>query len=107
MTFDRPQDIARGLREAGRPFAIPTYFFTFMVVLLIVVGVVREIFGDLPRYHPEQMAGTVTVHHGSGLVMGASISRANRTGCGTSRSGSAAPAGDGRGATSCNQARSG
>jgi amino acid transporter len=63
----------RGLREAGRPFAIPTYFFTFMVVLLIVVGVVREIFGDLPRYHPEQMAGTVTVHHGSGLVMGATV----------------------------------
>jgi len=63
----------RGLREAGRPFAVPTYFFTVMVVLLIVVGIVREITVGLPMYHPETMAGTVTVHHGNGLVMGATI----------------------------------
>lgn len=31
----------RGLREAGRPFAVPTYFFVVMLSLKIVVGVVR------------------------------------------------------------------
>ena len=36
----------RGLREAGRPFAVPTYFFVTMITLTIVTGVIREIFGD-------------------------------------------------------------
>jgi amino acid transporter len=40
----------RGLREAGRAFAFPTYFFVFMGGLVVVVGVLREIFGDLPHY---------------------------------------------------------
>ncbi len=42
----------RGLREAGRPFAVPTYFFVAMITLMIVTGVIREIFGDLPVYDP-------------------------------------------------------
>ena len=40
----------RGIREAGKAFAFPTYFFVGSAGLVIVVGVVREIFGDLPRY---------------------------------------------------------
>ncbi len=40
----------RGLREAGRAFAFPTYFFVAMGGLVVVVGVVRRIFGDLPQY---------------------------------------------------------
>ena len=40
----------RGIREAGKAFAFPTYFFVISTGLVIVVGVVREIFGDLPRY---------------------------------------------------------
>jgi amino acid transporter len=63
----------RGLREAGRPFAIPTYAFVAMVSLTIVVGVFREIFWGLPRYDPAHIAGAVTVHQGSGLVMGATV----------------------------------
>ncbi len=63
----------RGLREAGRPFAVPTYFFVAMITLTIVTGVIREIFGDLPVYDPAHIAGTVPVHQGNGLVMGATI----------------------------------
>ncbi|MDT5348015.1 MAG: hypothetical protein QOH91_1302 [Mycobacterium sp.] len=63
----------RGLREAGRPFAVPTYFFVTMITLTIVTGVIREIFGDLPVYDPAHIAGTVPVHQGNGLVMGATI----------------------------------
>jgi amino acid transporter len=40
----------RGIREAGKAFAFPTYVFVASAGLVIVVGVVREIFGDLPRY---------------------------------------------------------
>jgi amino acid transporter len=63
----------RGLREAGRPFAVPTYFFVTMMTAMIVVGVVRELTGDLPRYDPQTLVGAVEVHHADGLVMGATI----------------------------------
>jgi amino acid transporter len=64
----------RGLREAGRPFAIPTYAFVTMVSLMIVVGVVRELFfGGLPKYDPAHIVGAVPVHQGNGLVMGATV----------------------------------
>jgi amino acid transporter len=63
----------RGLREAGRPFAVPTYFFIAMITLMILTGVIREIFGDLPVYDPTHIAGAVPVHQGNGLVMGATI----------------------------------
>ena len=39
----------RGIREAGKAFALPTYLFTGVVVLMIVVGLVREVMGNL---HP-------------------------------------------------------
>ncbi|HKB54405.1 MAG TPA: APC family permease, partial [Ramlibacter sp.] len=41
----------RGIREAGRTFVIPTYLFTGVMMLVIVVGLVREIAGDLPKVH--------------------------------------------------------
>jgi amino acid transporter len=63
----------RGLKEAGWQFAFATYFFVIMVGLMIVVGFARIMFGDLPVYDPTQMAGTVDVHQGNGLVMGATI----------------------------------
>ncbi|MBV9593845.1 MAG: amino acid permease [Actinobacteria bacterium] len=40
----------RGIREAGRSFAFPTYFFVVMAGLAVVLGVIREIVGDLPHY---------------------------------------------------------
>jgi hypothetical protein len=63
----------RGLREAGRPFAVATYAFVVMVGLMIIVGVVRHIFWGLPHYDPGHAAGAVPIHHGSGLVMGATV----------------------------------
>jgi amino acid transporter len=63
----------RGLREAGLPFALPTYFFVGMVSLTIIVGIVREIFWGLPVYDPEHTAGAVSIHHGNGIVMGATV----------------------------------
>jgi amino acid transporter len=63
----------RGLREAGLPFALPTYLFVGMVSLTIVVGVVREFTGGLTVYDPIHADGAVAVQHGSGLIMGATL----------------------------------
>ena len=45
----------RGVRESGRMFAVPTYFFIAMMCLLIGVGIVRMITGTLPS-HATQFA---------------------------------------------------
>src|SRR6201985_91025 len=63
----------RGLREAGRVFAVPTYWFVGMLTLMIVVGLAREALGDLAQYDPQQLDGAVTIQQGNGLVMGATI----------------------------------
>jgi len=39
----------RGIREAGKAFAFPTYFFVAMAGLVVVAGLIREAFGDLPH----------------------------------------------------------
>ncbi|MEO6703664.1 MAG: APC family permease, partial [Jatrophihabitantaceae bacterium] len=62
----------RGVREAGKTFAFPTYFFVFSAGAVVVVGVIREIFGDLPRYgHDPKMIQVVNEHHSilSGLAI--------------------------------------
>jgi amino acid transporter len=41
----------RGIREAGRSFAVPTYLFAGSVIVMIITGLTREILGTLPRYH--------------------------------------------------------
>ncbi|MFN2214146.1 MAG: APC family permease, partial [Anaerolineales bacterium] len=38
----------RGVKESGFVFAIPTYFFLAMLTLTVVVGLVRNISGNLP-----------------------------------------------------------
>jgi amino acid transporter len=63
----------RGLREAGRMFAVPTYAFVAMLTLTVVAGVTREIFGHLPVYDPHHLDGAVPVHQGHGLIMGATV----------------------------------
>ncbi|MEO6701062.1 MAG: amino acid permease [Jatrophihabitantaceae bacterium] len=47
----------RGIREAGKAFAFPTYFFFISATLVIVIGAVREIFGDLPKYAMGRVVG--------------------------------------------------
>jgi amino acid transporter len=51
----------RGIREAGRAFALPTYLFAGSVIIMIATGLVREILGNLPRY-PYPIAGQYTGH---------------------------------------------
>jgi amino acid transporter len=63
----------RGLREAGLPFALPTYLFVGMVSLTIIVGIIREFTGGLMVYDPAHTDGAVPVQHGSGLIMGATL----------------------------------
>ena len=63
----------RGLREAGRIFAAPVDSFIVMLTVLIVTGVVRQMFWGLPQYDPAHIAGAVPVHQGNGLVMGATV----------------------------------
>jgi amino acid transporter len=48
----------RGIREAGRFFALPTYLFSGSVILMIVIGLVREAFGKLAVIDPAQLHGT-------------------------------------------------
>ena len=63
----------RGIREAGRSFALPTYLFVGSAGLVVVVGLVRELFGDLPRYSTT-LPGMINVHDGGHAVLtGAAI----------------------------------
>ena len=57
----------RGLREAGRVFALPTYLFAGSLLIMIVTGLVRELVGGgLP--HVVAGAGTVGIGSHSGLI---------------------------------------
>jgi amino acid transporter len=63
----------RGIREAGRAFAVPTYLFSGSVIIMIVTGLIREATGTLPTYHwplPGQYTGHSTT---SGLIAFAMI----------------------------------
>jgi amino acid transporter len=64
----------RGLKEAGRAFAVPTYLFAGSVMLMIVVGLIREALGNLVPYDPHAMPGTYELGSGSsGLITGVMI----------------------------------
>jgi amino acid transporter len=64
----------RGLKEAGRSFAVPTYLFSGAVILMIVVGLIREIIGNLPVYHPATIHGAYHLGSSSdGLLSAAMI----------------------------------
>ncbi|MBW3083901.1 hypothetical protein KEM60_00080 [Austwickia sp. TVS 96-490-7B] len=58
----------RGLREAGRAFAFPTYFFVASMGVVIVTGIVKELTGNLPTYDPTTAHGAYPVGSGSGLL---------------------------------------
>src|SRR5664280_2746453 len=58
----------RGLREAGRTFAFPTYFFAGSMFLVIIGGVVREVLGDLPLYDPATAPGAFPMGHSTTLL---------------------------------------
>ncbi len=64
----------RGIREAGRSFALPTYLFSALMGAVIIVGLIRELAGNLPRIDPYAVQGAVPIgQSGSGLLLGASL----------------------------------
>jgi len=64
----------RGIKEAGKAFAVPTYLFAGSVILMIAVGLIREIFGHLPLYDPTTMHGAYTLGPGTeGIISGVMI----------------------------------
>ncbi len=56
----------RGIREAGRAFAMPTYLFAGSVAAMIVTGLIRELTGGLP--HAVAGPGSVGVGSHSELI---------------------------------------
>ena len=61
----------RGIREAGKVFAVPTYFFIANMAVLIIAGLVKEMTTGLA--HAPQLPGTVPLGHSSGgLILGIS-----------------------------------
>ncbi len=64
----------RGIKEAGRAFAVPTYLFAGAVILMIIVGLIRQALGNLPQVDPHAMPGTYSLGSGSsGLITGVMI----------------------------------
>ena len=63
----------RGIREAGRIFAFPTYFFIFAMGSMIIAGIVRSLVGDLPVYSVHRAGMYPFGHAGNGLLLGASL----------------------------------
>jgi amino acid transporter len=64
----------RGIKEAGKAFAVPTYLFSGAVILMIVVGLIREVIGNLHAIDPSTLHGTYTIGSGTeGLITGVMI----------------------------------
>ena len=66
----------RGVRESGKIFAVPTYFFIVNMAILMGVGIVKAASGGLARaaYTASQKPNLVTFGHpGDGLLMGAAL----------------------------------
>ncbi|MEA3019727.1 MAG: hypothetical protein QOI47_1251, partial [Actinomycetota bacterium] len=63
----------RGVKESGRIFAVPTFFFIGNMFVLLAMGIVRSLGGGLPE-GPRNAPGLM--HFGAaggGLLMGASL----------------------------------
>jgi amino acid transporter len=63
----------RGLKEAGRTFAIPTYFFLVNIGVLLTWGLTRLIFGHLPHANAHASGLVEIGKSGNGLLKGAAF----------------------------------
>jgi amino acid transporter len=63
----------RGVKESGRIFAVPTYFFIVDMVVLLGYGLFRLAFGHLPVEHVHKAGVVPFGHAGGGLLMGAAL----------------------------------
>ncbi len=55
----------RGIREAGKIFALPTYLFSGSIILMIVVGIIREALGNLPQQNVYELHGLYPIGPGA------------------------------------------
>jgi amino acid transporter len=55
----------RGIREAGKIFALPTYLFSGAIILMIVVGLIRAAAGTLPQQNVHEIHGLFTLGPGA------------------------------------------
>jgi amino acid transporter len=63
----------RGIREAGKVFAFPTYWFLVSMAFMIVAGVVRLATSGGLRHIPAARYHVPIGHTGGGLLLGASV----------------------------------
>jgi amino acid transporter len=64
----------RGVRESGKLFAVPTYFFIVNMAVLIGVGVYKALNGSLARANYAHTTGLMSFgSKGSGLLAGAGL----------------------------------
>ncbi|MBV7363745.1 APC family permease [Actinomycetaceae bacterium TAE3-ERU4] len=74
----------RGVRTSGRGFAIPTYFYLFLVAALIVVGLIKESHGTLGKAASSVYEVVPSEAYSSGLLGFAGfflVMRAFSSGC--------------------------
>ena len=55
----------RGIREAGKIFALPTYLFSGSVLLMIAIGLVRAAAGTLPQQNVHDLHGLYGIGPGA------------------------------------------
>ena len=63
----------RGVREAGKVFAVPTYFFIANMAILLAVGAFKAINGNLHAHSIHQPGAIPIGHPGSGWLYGATV----------------------------------
>jgi amino acid transporter len=64
----------RGIREAGKAFALPTYLFSASILLMIAVGLIREALGNLPTQNVFALHGTYQIGAGTeGVVTAVAV----------------------------------
>jgi amino acid transporter len=63
----------RGVKESGRVFAVPTYFFIATMLVLLGIGLFKAFFGHLPVESLDREGLVDIGHKGGGFLMGASL----------------------------------
>jgi amino acid transporter len=63
----------RGVKESGRLFAVPTYFFILDMLILLGYGMYRLFFTHLPVEHVHKVGMVPFGNAGGGLLMGAAL----------------------------------
>jgi amino acid transporter len=70
----------RGVRESGRAFAVPTYAFVVLTFLMVLVGGLKDAFGDLPDASTAALSLHRTAHVGGVFTLLLTL-RAFASGC--------------------------